>query len=114
MAQRLVRKVCKQCAHPYTPTDAEVRTLGLEATGSQGATYFRGTGCGNCSNTGFRGRFGIFEIFLIDEEERQLIYEKVPASVLPPRAGKMGMRPLREDGVRKAKAGLTTPDEVIR
>src|SRR6266481_6161743 len=49
MAQRLVRKVCKQCATPYTPTDAEVRALGLDATGSQGATYFRGTGCANCS-----------------------------------------------------------------
>ena len=96
------------------PTDAEVRTLGLDAAGSQSATYFRGTGCANCSHTGFRGRFGIFEIFVIDDEARKLIYEKVPASVLRTRAREMGMRTLREDGVRKTQAGLTTPDEVIR
>jgi general secretion pathway protein E/type IV pilus assembly protein PilB len=114
MAQRLVRKVCKQCASPYTPTDAEVRTLGLDAAGTGTATYFQGKGCANCSNTGFRGRFGIFEIFVIDDEARKLIYEKVPASVLRTRAREMGMRTLREDGVRKTQAGLTTPDEVIR
>src|SRR5438034_7404143 len=114
MAQRLVRKVCKQCATPYTPTDAEVRTLGLDAAGSQSATYFRGTGCANCSHTGFRGRFGIFEIFVIDDEARKLIYEKVPASVLRTRAREMGMRTLREDGARKVLAGLTSPEEVIR
>jgi general secretion pathway protein E/type IV pilus assembly protein PilB len=74
----------------------------------------RGKGCGNCSNTGYRGRFGIFEIFVIDDEARKLIYEKVPSSVLRARAREMGMRTLREDGIRKAQAGLTTPDEVIK
>jgi len=114
MAQRLVRKVCKQCAAPYTPTDAEMRTLGLDAGGTQGATYLMGKGCANCSNTGYRGRFGIFEVFVIDDEARKLIYEKVPSSVLRSRAREMGMRTLREDGIRKTQAGLTTPDEVIR
>ncbi len=114
MAQRLVRKVCKQCGAAYTPTDAELRTLNMDAASTQGATYLRGTGCANCSNTGFRGRFGIFEIFVIDDEARKLIYEKVPSSVLRTRAREMGMRTLREDGVRKAQAGLTTPEEVIR
>jgi type IV pilus assembly protein PilB len=114
MAQRLVRKVCRQCAAPYTPSDAEMRALGLEASGVQGATFMRGKGCANCSNNGYRGRFGIFEIFVIDDEARKLIYEKVPSSVLRSRAREMGMRTLREDGVRKAQAGLTTPDEVIK
>src|SRR5437868_849729 len=63
MAQRLVRKVCKKCAAPYTPTDAELRTLGLDGNSVQGATFLSGKGCSNCSNTGYRGRFGIFEIF---------------------------------------------------
>ena len=80
----------------------------------QGSTYLQGKGCANCSNTGYRGRFGIFEIFVIDDEARKLIYEKVPSSVLRTRAREMGMRTLREDGIRKAQAGLTTPDEVIR
>jgi general secretion pathway protein E/type IV pilus assembly protein PilB len=114
MAQRLVRKVCKQCAAPYLPSDAEMRTLGLDAAGIQGANFQKGKGCSNCSNTGYRGRFGIFEIFVIDDEARKLIYDKVSSSVLRVRAREMGMRTLREDGIRKVQAGLTTPDEVIR
>jgi general secretion pathway protein E/type IV pilus assembly protein PilB len=114
MAQRLVRKVCRQCASPCLPTEAEMRTLGLDVTGLQGATFLKGKGCPNCANTGYRGRFGIFEIFVIDDEARKLIYEKVSSSVLRARAREMGMRTLREDGVRKTQAGLTTPDEVIR
>jgi len=114
MAQRLVRKVCKQCGAPYTPTDAEIRSLGVDPASIQTSTYLKGKGCANCSNTGYRGRFGIFEVFVIDDEARKLIYEKVPSSVLRSRAREMGMRTLREDGIRKAQAGLTTPDEVIR
>jgi type IV pilus assembly protein PilB len=114
MAQRLVRKVCKQCAVPYTPSEVELRSLNLDAANTQGANFQHGKGCSNCSNTGFRGRFGIFEIFLIDDEARKLIYEKVPSSVLRARAREMGMRTLREDGIRKVLAGLTTPEEVIR
>jgi len=114
MAQRLVRKVCKQCSSPCPPTDAEMRTLGLDAAAVQAGSFLKGKGCSNCANTGYRGRFGIFEIFVIDDEARKLIYEKVPASVLRNRAREMGMRTLREDGIRKAQAGLTTPDEVIR
>ncbi len=114
MAQRLVRRVCRQCAGPYVPTEAEMRTLGMDATNTQGATFLHGKGCASCANTGYRGRFGIFEIFVIDDEVRKLIYEKVPASVLRTRAREMGMRTLREDGIRKTQAGLTTPDEVIK
>ncbi len=114
MAQRLVRKVCKQCAAPYVPNDAEMRQLSLDASNSQSATFLRGKGCSNCNNTGYRGRFGIFEIFVIDDDARKLIYEKVSSSVLRTRAREMGMRTLREDGIRKVLAGLTTPDEVIR
>jgi type IV pilus assembly protein PilB len=114
MAQRLVRKVCKQCASQYVPTEAEARSLGLDGAPTQSSTFLKGKGCQNCSNTGYRGRFGIFEIFVIDDEARKLIYEKVPSSVLRTRAREMGMRTLREDGIRKVQAGLTTPDEVIR
>jgi type IV pilus assembly protein PilB len=114
MAQRLVRRVCKQCAAPYVPTDAERKSLTLDSVNTQGATFLKGKGCANCNNTGYRGRFGIFEIFIIDDDARRLIYEKVSASVLRNRAREMGMRTLREDGIRKVLAGLTTPDEVIR
>ncbi|MGI8967370.1 MAG: GspE/PulE family protein [Limisphaerales bacterium] len=113
MAQRLVRKVCKRCGELYQPTDSELRSLNIDPAAVAGATFKKGKGCGDCSN-GYRGRFGIFEIFVIDDEARKLIYERVPNSVLRTRAREMGMRTLREDGARKVLAGLTTPEEVIR
>ncbi len=114
MAQRLVRKICKKCAGPTTLTDAEMRALSITENDLKTATPQKGRGCNNCNNTGNRGRFGIFEIFVIDDESRKLIYEQVPTSVLRARAREMGMRTLREDGVRKVLAGLTTAEEVIR
>jgi type IV pilus assembly protein PilB len=114
MAQRLVRKICKKCVEPYQPTEAEIRALSLTAEDMKSATFQHGRGCGNCNNTGHRGRMGIFEIFVIDDEARKLIYDRVPTTVLRARACEMGMRTLREDGIRKVLAGLTTPEEVIR
>ena len=114
MAQRLVRKVCRKCSAPYVPEEAELRALNIDPNNVGNATFMKGKGCGDCSKTGYRGRFGIFEIFVIDDEARKLIYEKVPSSVLRSRAREMGMRTLREDGARKVLAGLTTPEEVIR
>jgi general secretion pathway protein E/type IV pilus assembly protein PilB len=114
MAQRLVRKVCRKCAAPYAPTEAELRALSIDPQNMAGATFMKGKGCPDCSKTGHRGRFGIFEVFVIDDEARKLIYDKVPSSVLRTRAREMGMRTLREDGARKVLAGLTTPEEVIR
>jgi len=114
MAQRLVRKICKRCAAPYQPTEAELRALNIDPVQLAEAKFQRGKGCAECSQTGHRGRFGVFEIFVIDDEARKLIYERVSSSVLRTRAREMGMRTLREDGVRKILAGLTTPDEVIR
>jgi type IV pilus assembly protein PilB len=115
MAQRLVRKICKKCIAPYEPTDTELRALGIDPNNlGPDAKISKGKGCPDCKKTGHRGRFGIFEIFVIDDEARKLIYEKVPATVLRARAREMGMRTLREDGTRKVLAGLTTCDEVIR
>jgi general secretion pathway protein E/type IV pilus assembly protein PilB len=114
MAQRLVRKICKKCGAPTTPSENELKALGIDAEQAATATFRKGKGCDNCSGTGCRGRMGIFEIFVVDDEARKLIYDKVPTSVLRARAREMGMRTLREDGVRKVLAGLTTADEVIR
>jgi len=114
MAQRLVRKVCRKCAQPYQPTEQEMRALNITPENLLTATMQKGRGCSDCSNTGCRGRFGIFEIFIIDDEARKLIYDKASSSVLRARAREMGMRTLREDGIRKVLAGLTTPEEVIR
>jgi type IV pilus assembly protein PilB len=114
MAQRLVRKVCKKCTAPHTPTESELSSLNIRPAEAAKATFMRGKGCNDCSKTGYRGRMGIFEMFVIDDEARKLIYDKVSSSVLRSRARETGMRTLREDGARKVLAGLTSADEVIR
>ena len=114
MAQRLVRRVCRRCGGVYLPPENELRSLNIDPAKATSATFLKGKGCSDCNKTGYRGRFGIFEIFVIDDEARKLIYDKVPASVLRTRAREMGMRTLREDGARKVLAGMTSPEEVIR
>ena len=114
MAQRLVRKICKKCIAPYDPPEAELKPLGIDHKAITNANFMKGKGCADCAKSGHRGRFGIFEIFVTDDEARKLIYDRVPSSVLRVRAREMGMRTLREDGARKVVAGLTTADEVVR
>ncbi len=113
MAQRLIRRNCKKCSEPYTPTDYEMRVLKLDPSELSKVTLLKGRGCSDCSRTGYRGRSGIYEMFMIDEEVRRLIYERVPSNVLRGHARELGMRTLREDGIRKIMAGTTTPEEVI-
>ncbi len=113
MAQRLVRKICRQCREPYKPTDYEMQMLKLDPAEVAKTTLYKGRGCPDCAKTGYRGRTGIYEIFEVDEEVRRLVYERVPSNVLRAQAREMGMRTLREDGVRKVMAGITTPEEVI-
>jgi len=114
MAQRLVRKICKKCAQPHIPSDSEYRTLGIDPRTVGEVNCKKGKGCNECNKGGYRGRFGIFEIFLVDDEVRKLINDRVPTTVLRARAREMGMRTLREDGARKVLSGLTTTEEVIR
>jgi type IV pilus assembly protein PilB len=114
MAQRLVRKICKKCTEPYQPTETELTSLKIDEKAAASANFRKGKGCNECNKTGHKGRFGIFEIFIINDDARKLIYESVPASVLRIKAREMGMRTLREDGARKVLAGLTTFDEVVR
>jgi type IV pilus assembly protein PilB len=114
MAQRLVRKICKKCTTPTPLADSEMRALGIDPSKLATAKTMKGKGCIDCNKTGHRGRMGIFEVFVIDDEARKLIYDRVPSSTLRTRAREMGMRTLREDGTRKVLAGLTTAEEVIR
>ena len=114
MAQRLVRKICKRCGEPHQPSDGELYAIGIDPATVQNPNYTKGKGCSDCNKNGYRGRFGIFEIFVVDDEVRKLIYDKVPTNVLRNRAREMGMRTLREDGARKVVAGMTSAEEVIR
>jgi general secretion pathway protein E/type IV pilus assembly protein PilB len=113
MAQRLVRKICPHCRQSYTPEPRELRALNLGAAQIEGAAFARGEGCAECNATGYRGRSGIFEILVVNEEIQRMIYEQAGTARLRERARALGMRTMREDGTRKAIAGLTTIEEVV-
>jgi len=113
VAQRLVRRLCPKCKVPHELTDAELRGLRLERSQLETASVMRAVGCDSCRKLGYKGRLGIFEIFLIDDEVRHMINEGASTVELRRRARELGMRTLREDGVRKVLSGMTTAEEVI-
>jgi len=112
-AQRLVRKLCGDCKSPSALTDRELRALGLEASQMLEAKIFSPTGCSKCRQNGFRGRMSLVEIFKIDDEVRNMINQQLTTPQLRKRARELGMRTLREDGIRKVLAGMTAAEEVI-
>ena len=114
MAQRLVRAICDKCRADYTPTDRELKMLGSITKNSTTSAMFKGKGCPVCSQSGYKGRKGIFEIFQIDDTIQRLIFDHSPATVLRARAREMGMRTLREDGLLKVASGMTTLEEILR
>ena len=113
MAQRLVRKLCPHCKTPCELTEYETRSLNLDASQLSKATPMTSVGCEKCRGKGFRGRMGIFEIFVVDDEIRQMINRSATTLQIRHRTRELGMRTLREDGIRKVLAGLTTAEEVI-
>jgi general secretion pathway protein E len=114
IAQRLVRKVCPDCREPVKPSPHELRELGLGEVTNNGGRFFIGAGCEKCFQTGFRGRTGIYEMMLIDEETQNLIYKRETAGTIKRAALDAGLQTLRMDGARKVLAGITTIAEVLR
>ena len=112
LAQRLVRSVCSQCARPYSPTPIERQWLNVPS--SQTTAMRQGVGCPNCRQTGYRGRLGTFELLSLDDTLRRQIQSRVTASEIKETATRAGMRTLRDDGIGKILAGLTTISEVER
>jgi type II secretion system protein E len=113
MAQRLVRRLCMNCKQPGELNEAELRALNLEPSQLSEAQVMKPVGCEQCRNTGYKGRMGIFEIFTINDDVRHMINNRRSTLLLRRRAREIGMRTLREDGVRKVLAGLTSAEEVI-
>lgn len=113
MAQRLVRKLCSNCKQPGELTEYEARSLNLDPAQIAKATPMKPIGCEKCRGKGFRGRLGIFEIMVADDEIRQMINHSATTLQLRQRTRELGMRTLREDGIRKVLAGMTTAEEVI-
>jgi type II secretion system protein E len=112
LAQRLVRRVCAKCRVRYYPDPADLLALGAPGVGD--VELVRGKGCEVCRKTGYRGRTGIYELFPIDEEVRSLILRQTPTGQIRRHAMEHGMTGLREDGWAKARAELTTVEEVLR
>jgi type II secretory ATPase GspE/PulE/Tfp pilus assembly ATPase PilB-like protein len=113
MAQRLVRRLCDKCKQPVELTEPELEALGIDYGQLGEASVMGPVGCDACKGRGYKGRMGIFEIFNIDDEVRHMVNQKASTVELRKRAREMGMRTLREDGIRKVLAGLTTASEVI-
>jgi len=114
IAQRLVRKVCPDCRKPVQPSTHELRELGLGETADDIGTFYIGAGCEKCFQTGYRGRTGIYELMLVNEETQNLIYKRESAGTIKRVALDAGLQTLRMDGARKAIAGITTVSEVLR
>jgi type II secretion system protein E len=114
LAQRLVRIICPACKTKYTPTKDEMKVLNLSPERINKAEFYRGGGCKECGNTGYKGRMGIFELLVMRDELRELVFEEVPSSVIKRTARELGMVTLRDDGIKKVLKGITTITEVMR
>jgi general secretion pathway protein E len=113
LAQRLVRRVCAHCRAPHEPDPADLMAIGV--TDAQGVRLWKGLGCDQCRKTGYRGRSGIYELFVVDEAVRGLILRKAPTHEIRKVAVEQGgMISLREDAWAKALAGITTVEEILR
>jgi len=115
MAQRLVRKLCQECAEAYEPTEPEIAALGLEPETLRGVSFKRPRGCRVCEGVGYRGRLGLFELLAMDDILREMTFrgeslDKVRAQAVS--SGKL--HPLIGDGARKVIAGTTSVTEILR
>jgi len=110
LAQRLVRRLCPECRAPYEPDAAERSVFARHAP----ERLFKAVGCGACNFSGYRGRTGIYELFVTDDETRHLIHDTAPEAQLRERAVASGMLRLRDDGLRWVREGATSLDEVLR
>lgn len=113
LAQRLVRKVCKDCRQAYHPDDEELIRLGIVPPKTR-PTFYRGAGCPACSQTGYRGRTGIYELLVMDDDIRRLIGAKADAAAVKQVAVGKGMITLKDEGAEKVFHGITTTEEVMR
>ena len=114
ISQRLVRKICTSCKEEYEPSDESLMELNLTKADIKGKMFFRGKGCNNCNNIGYKGRMGIYEIISMNNEIRRLITEQANTNVIRMAAKNNGMHTLRDSGLIAIFNGLTTVQEVAR
>jgi type II secretory ATPase GspE/PulE/Tfp pilus assembly ATPase PilB-like protein len=114
MAQRLVRTICPSCRETHSPSEEEIALLSLNPGQLKDLEFYRGKGCSACNNTGYKGRMGIYELLVMNDNIRELVLQNVSSTVLCKKAMESGMRTLKEDGMEKVKMGYTTIEEVLR
>jgi len=114
IAQRLVRKICPDCKESYEASTQTLCSVGIKVEGNKKFPLYRGKGCDKCNNIGYKGRVGIYEVMIINDEIRQLILMREPAHIIKEKAEEMGMITLREAALRKVVRGLTTLEEMLR
>ena len=114
LGQRLIRKVCAHCRRPYLPSEKELSDLGITKEQIQGKTLYKSMGCDKCMKTGYSGRTSIKELFVVDDQLRQLIMEGKDSATLKKVAISRGMTTIREDGIHKVLEGITTIEEILR
>ncbi len=114
VAQRLVRRICTKCKTEFVPAEEHLMELSLRTADIQGRKLYRGSGCENCTKSGYKGRMAIFEIMLLDDELRDLVMQQASTAVLQRESRKRGMRTLRESGLLALYEGQTTIDEIVR
>ena len=114
LGQRLVRKICTSCRMAYEPNQELIDMLGVDPIEIADKQFFMGKGCPLCTQTGYKGRQGLYELLLIKDTMRELITNRAPTLVLKQKAIEMGMRTLRDDGLRAIFDGATTVEEVLK
>ena len=114
LAQRLVRRICKNCRTAYEPSHDLVEILDVDPLEIADKDFFYGEGCPQCSSTGYRGRVGLFEMIVVSDAIRELINERAPTLAIKQKALEQGMRSLRDDGLRAIFDGNTTIEEIIK
>lgn len=114
IAQRLVRMICHKCKKAYEPQKREISELGISLDATRGVSFYKGDGCSDCNGSGYKGRTGLYELFVLDEKIRELVVGRASSSVLRNTAREAGMKTLRDAGVKKIIEGVTTIEEVLR
>ena len=114
LAQRLVRKVCSSCKTPFEPTEQQLNQLKLSPEDIGDKEFYYGSGCGDCNDTGYKGRRGIYELLEVSESIRSLINDRAPTVVVRQKAVEDGMITLREDGLRSIFTGDSSVEEILK
>ncbi len=114
LAQRLARQICPRCKEAYRPPREAVRRLSEELAEQDGLVLYRGAGCEHCRQTGYKGRTGIYELLVVTDRIRQLVVQRAPATEIRVAAQQEGFRTMRDDGIHKVLAGITTIEEILR